>query len=227
MAPPLSLFIHGNEPVLADLIGELTAASASMRQTPVLQVCETATAADIALVSAASEKDINDARMLAGKWREAAPGQVRLLLLSAGLPDQDDDALDGLFSGIFKKPVRLAVLLDHAVNAHRLARLKTPRQLNAAVALNPFTRAIEDKEKGISEILSAREAAFLLAVLDAGATGLSRAAAITDVWGYHRDVDSHAVETALYRLRQKLQPFFDGAEMLTSVDGVYRWKGTP
>ncbi len=222
-APPLSLFIHGHEPVLADLIGELTAA----RQTLALQLCETATAADIILVCATSEKDMGDTFQLAEKWRQAAPGQVRLLLLNAGMPDQDEDARDGVFSGIFKKPVRLAVLLDHAVNAHRLARLKTPRALSASVALNPFTRAIEDKEKGISETLSAREAAFLLAVLDAGATGLTRETAITDVWGYHRDVDSHAVETALYRLRQKLQPFFDGTDMLTSVDGVYRWKSTP
>jgi DNA-binding response OmpR family regulator len=111
------------------------------------------------------------------------------------------------------------------MNAWRVRQMKTARPLSASVQFNPFTRTLDDASRGVSQQLSAREAAFLLAILDAGSKGLTRERAITDVWGYHRDVDSHAVETAAYRLRQKLAPLFGDAEVLASAGGTYIWKG--
>jgi hypothetical protein len=122
---------------------------------------------------------------------------------------------------VFQKPLRLAALLDAAFTHAQLQRMKQPRALTADIILHPFARMIAHGEQQI--ILTEKEAQFLLALLNAGAGGMSHAAAMTDIWRYHPDVDSHAADTTLYRLRQKLDALPELVGALHNEGGVYMW----
>jgi DNA-binding response OmpR family regulator len=147
--------------------------------------------------------------------------KTQLLILGDGMEEPEEEAGELGFAGIFRKPFRLAALLDAGFTHLRMAALKSPRKLSASVVFNPFTRTLEDKEKEIAETLTPKEADLLLALMEAGAAGLSREAALTRIWGYHREVDSHAVETALWRLRRKLESLFGDGKVLESREGAY------
>lgn len=125
---------------------------------------------------------------------------------------------------VFTKPVRLPALLDAAISGAKLRRRKQPRALAATHIFQPFARSVEETETGRSVTLTEKEASFLCAVLDAGQKGLSRKDAMTELWGYHPDVDSHAVDTTLYRLRQKLQELGNIDTALVNEGGIYRWR---
>ncbi|MBY0428213.1 MAG: helix-turn-helix domain-containing protein [Alphaproteobacteria bacterium] len=125
---------------------------------------------------------------------------------------------------VFEKPFRLAQLLDAALSSAKLRRKKQMRMLNASHEFHPFARKVMETTSGRAVILTDKEASLLCAILDAGAGGLQRIHAMTELWGYHPDVDSHAVDTTLYRLRQKLQELGDMDAALVNENGIYHWK---
>jgi Transcriptional regulatory protein, C terminal len=164
----------------------------------------------------------------------AQAADVWLLGAGAKPPTQDDAPLcirivdhdvvpasDGL---VFTKPIRLAQLLDVALGSAKLRRRKQPRALGAQHMFHPFARLVENTITWQQVVLTEKEAGFLCAILDAGDKGLQRKDAMTQLWGYHPDVESHAVDTALYRLRQKLQEVGDCDTALVNEGGVYFWR---
>lgn len=177
---------------------------------------------DVLVYAVASGEALHAAAAHAEKNAATHSMQVRLLVFEASLPELDDDVA-ALFHGTFKKPFRLLELLDRAATTQRLLRLKTVRDLGGGIRFDPFNQKLEDKKSGVAQALTARESMFLMAVVEAGEKGLNRVQAATDVWGFHADVDSHAVETTAYRLRQKLQSLFGDAIPLHSRDGAYVW----
>ncbi|MDX1921594.1 MAG: winged helix-turn-helix domain-containing protein [Alphaproteobacteria bacterium] len=124
---------------------------------------------------------------------------------------------------VFIKPFRLAQLLDVMLSGAKLRRRKQPRALGDAHVFHPFARLVEATASGQNVSLTEKEASFLCAVLDAGQNGLSRKDAMTELWGYHPDAESHAVDTTLYRLRQKLQELGSFDAHLVNEGGVYKW----
>ncbi|NDE90965.1 MAG: helix-turn-helix domain-containing protein [Alphaproteobacteria bacterium] len=121
------------------------------------------------------------------------------------------------------KPIKLAPLLDSAISGAQLRRLKQPRNLDEHCIFKPFARIIDNVATGRSVSLTEKEACFLCAILDTGTTGLQRKDAMTQLWGYHPDADSHAVDTTLYRLRQKLQEVGGLDPCLINDASVYKW----
>lgn len=124
---------------------------------------------------------------------------------------------------VFYKPIKLAAFLDDVLTTARLRCIKQPRLLAPGIFFNPFQREIVEPAQKRCVLLTEKEAQFLLAVLDAGRTGLSRSMAMTQIWGYHPEVDSHAVDTNLYRLRQKMLEIPVLSEALRNEGGVYKW----
>ena len=45
---------------------------------------------------------------------------------------------------------------------------------------------------------------------------------LNEVWGYNAEVDTHPVETHIYRLRQKIEPDPANARLLVTEGGGYR-----
>lgn len=210
-----SLILFGDDPVLAQVLKEYAEATRAVTLSAHAD-------ADLALFCVNSDESLETALGKARTLKHDHPAQAQLFILEKNVTEPDGDTRELGLAGIFKKPLRLAAVLDAALSAARLATLRTPRALNAAIQFNPLTRTLEDAFRARSVTLTEKEAAFLLALMEAGAAGLTRQHAREHVWGYHHAVESHAVETTVYRLRQKLLPFFDGRDVLISTDGAYK-----
>lgn len=144
---------------------------------------------------------------------------MHLLVLGDGVAEPEET--EPRLAGVFRRPVRLAALLDAGFSALRLAQLKSPRVLAKNIRFDPFTRALENEARKTSQVLTPKEADLLLALLEAGARGVAREAALTRLWGYHREANSHAVETAVWRLRRKLEAVMGEGAGLESREGIY------
>lgn len=213
MAMSFSVFILGDDAALKAVLKE--AAGASFRY----DVRDDAAKADVVIASMPRADVPLDA---VENMLRAHPSLFSVLVYPHGAAEPDDDTQKNLrVMGVFHKPLCIPSFLDALATHVRLRALKTPRFLAKDVAFNPQTRLIESGKKNVE--LSEREAGFLLAVLDAGPQGLPRAKAMTDVWRFHREAESHAVDTAAYRLRQKLQDVgLAGAFVIENA--VYYWK---
>lgn len=209
----------GHDPILRSVLEETAALTGRYS-------CVPAQDADVVL---ASVPDAGRLDAVIGDLAQSAqrnPLQVQALVLEKGMSEPDEDALAGLsLAGVFQKPLALACVLDTLATAARLHGRKAVRDLGGGFSFNPATRQIEVSEGKKTRMaeLSAREAGFLSAVLDAGGQGLARSRAMTDVWGFHQEAESHAVETAAYRLRQKLEPL-GLAQAFVIENGVYFWR---
>jgi DNA-binding response OmpR family regulator len=216
MKETIALALVGNEPALLEVLQEYVANS----EMP-LRLAGEAEEADIQLLCVDDQAALENQLKQAQGARKNPVRKTRLLILGSGVEEPEEEAGELGFAGIFRKPFRLAALLDAGFTHLRMAALKSPRKLSANVVFNPFTRTLEDKGKEITETLTPKEADLLLALMEAGDGGLSREGALTRIWGYHREVDSHAVETALWRLRRKLESLFGGDKVLESREGAY------
>lgn len=80
------------------------------------------------------------------------------------------------------------------------------RQANSA---NDMVR-LTDKERDV-----------LLALYEAGGAPVSREALLDKVWGYAESVETHTIETHIYRVRQKIEDDPNSPKLLVRVDEGY------
>ncbi len=102
------------------------------------------------------------------------------------------------------KPLRLGALLDRQ-------QTELPRYLQSIspIILGPyrFFPAENYLETGSSTIrLTEKERDILLLLLDAAPNAVDRQEMLDRVWGYASGVETHTLETHIYRLRQKIEP---------------------
>lgn len=76
---------------------------------------------------------------------------------------------------------------------------------------------LEHKDTGETVRLTDKERLLIRTLYDAPDHKESREALLDKVWGYASGTETHTLETHLYRLRQKLEPF--GAQSLIQADG--------
>lgn len=68
--------------------------------------------------------------------------------------------------------------------------------------------------------LTDKERLLLKNLYQAGPNGLAKSDLLKSVWGYAEAAETHTLETHIYRLRQKLEPF--GAnDLIKAIDGNY------
>ena len=70
--------------------------------------------------------------------------------------------------------------------------------------------------------LTDKETNILKYLYRAGGKVVSREELLTEVWGYNAGVDTHTLETHVYRLRQKIEPDPGGPKLLITEAGGYR-----
>lgn len=68
--------------------------------------------------------------------------------------------------------------------------------------------------------LTDKERMLLRFLHQAGEKGMSRQDLLKLIWGYAEDIETHTLETHIYRLRQKLEPY-QGQNLIKAVDGSY------
>ena len=131
-------------------------------------------------------------------WFRAAlhsNSRILPLLIAAGVSGQN----------VFTPPLRLGALVD------RVMRHRAPGEARiAAFALGPFlvspgAGTLTDRKSGKIVRLTEKERDILLKLHDRRGGTVDRRELLDDIWGYAEGIETHTLETHIYRLRQKLE----------------------
>ncbi len=123
------------------------------------------------------------------------------------------------------RPLRWRVL------AGRLSLLLQQQNDSGAFAVGPYSclpleRLIVTAQGDELARLTDKEVQ-LLRLLSTQAGTATRSELLEKVWGYRDDLDTHTVETHIYRLRQKIERDPATPTLLLTVDGGYRLAPAP
>lgn len=122
-------------------------------------------------------------------------------------------------------PVRCATLMA------RLGALLTPDD-DAPFAVGnvwcvPQERALQDDDGQDLARLTEKEVSLLQHLAQAGPTGISRSDLLQRVWGYNETLETHTLETHIYRLRQKVEANPEDPVVLVTLEGGYALHPVP
>lgn len=88
------------------------------------------------------------------------------------------------------------------------------------LALGPRLRGDEEKREVIELNLTDKETKLLQALSRAGEAGITREELLKNIWGMEAELDTHTLETHIYRLRKKIRDCM-GVELIKAIDGGY------
>lgn len=127
----------------------------------------------------------------------ADAGDIPAVILGAR-PDMPDDAV------VLSLPTRLADVLEALeVLATRMAGLSGPRSYRDWT-LDP-ARLVVRQGDARTIVLTDTEARLLACLFDAQGSEVRREELLQRVWGYRPGLDTHTLETHIYRLRKKIE----------------------
>jgi DNA-binding response OmpR family regulator len=163
-----------------------------------------------------------DGRQVCRSLRDAGvSAPIIMLTASTG----ESDTIAGLDSGAndyVTKPFRLGVLL-----ARLRAQFRQHEASEDAVFrigpynFQPGAKLLLESASKRKIRLTEKEAAILRFLYRAG-NPVSRETLLGEVWGYNAGVNTHTLETHIYRLRQKMERDPANAEILVTTPGGYR-----
>ena len=121
------------------------------------------------------------------------------------------------------KPFRLGAIIDEIeALARKTAHISALAHINVGTySLDPTQNMLYASEATQSDIkLTDKEKEILLILSRAPGRTLERESLLREVWGYGENIETHTLETHIYRLRQKIE--IDPAApkiLLTSENG--------
>ena len=68
----------------------------------------------------------------------------------------------------------------------------------------PFQKTIENKRTNMKEHLTEKESNLLRLIYQNKNSQISKKEILTNIWGINKNIETHTLETHLYRLKQKL-----------------------
>ena len=163
-----------------------------------------------------------DGRDFCARLRRQGHRQPVIMLTGA---DGEQDVIRGLESGAsdyIAKPVQPAVIV-----ARLRAQLRAyDHSEDAVFEIGPFkfrpsVRLLEDPRRNRKIRLTDKEASILRFLYRAGPKGVSRKVLLNEVWGYSQLVQTHTLETHVYRLRQKIEADPAEPKLLRMQPGGY------
>jgi len=119
------------------------------------------------------------------------------------------------------RPVRLGTLLAR-LDAHAADLEGADRYLLGIYEFSPADRALRHRDDGGTIRLTELERKLLSSLAEAGGAVIEREQLLARVWGYSADVDTHTVETHVWRLRQKIETDDPATHVLVTEPGGYR-----
>ena len=170
-----------------------------------------------------------DGRDLCAGLRRRGFGMPILMLTGS---DGEADVVRGLEAGAddyVAKPVRSGELL-----ARLRAQLRSFATSEAAtLAVGPYlfrpgTKQLHEPMQNRRIHLTEKEAGLLKALYRAGGEPVPHPVLLREVWGYSAAVNSHTVETHIYRLRRKIERGSSKAgRLIVTVGNAYRLDAEP
>lgn len=142
---------------------------------------------------------------------------IRILLLDDDEVEQTQDAL------CFNKPVRVGALLD---TIGRFLRQRCDQSHLQTVSfsgwvLDTIYNTLQRKE-GESVRLTEKEKDILILLFEHTGQSVSRDMLLQNVWAYAEGVETHTLETHIYRLRQKIEQDPATPDILLTTETGYR-----
>jgi DNA-binding response OmpR family regulator len=147
-----------------------------------------------------------------------------IIMLTAAASEKDTIAgLDAGANDYIAKPFRLGELLARL----RVQLRQHEASEDAEFAIGPYVfqpahKLLFDQAAKKKIRLTEKEAAILRYLYRAGGKPVSREQLLGEVWGYNAGVNTHTLETHIYRLRQKMEKDPATATMLLTAAGGYR-----
>jgi hypothetical protein len=134
-----------------------------------------------------------------------------------------DIAKENIFDYKFRSPLRIGHLMDRLSS---LLQGKSSGQVRRVLDIKGWEiifpeNMLKAKDGGREAELTDREGQILRALYLAAGEGIARQDLLDDVWRYHQDVETHTLETHIYRLRQKLEKDPSAPEILVTSDAGY------
>ncbi len=118
-----------------------------------------------------------------------------------------------------RHPLRLGNLLADIARALGDSALYTAPFMVGGFLFDPSLRSLAREGREI--ILTERESKLLLHLARLGAAGARREELLRDVWAYQDGVDTHTIETHIYRLRQKIEENAENPSLLCTTPVGY------
>ncbi len=128
------------------------------------------------------------------------------------------------FLNVFSAPVRFGVLVE-AISGY--LRQRKQRELLQPISfvgflLTPRINELKKEQGGLSVKLTEKEQDILLYLHSCEGRAVSRQNLLDHVWGYAEGVETHTLETHIYRLRQKIEEDPASPKILvTDNEGYY------
>lgn len=156
---------------------------------------------------------------------EAALASIAANIVAEHQPDQSmlkmtiyNDQNEELSAKSYNAPFRLGRLLNDAEMVVSSARA-APRLSLGAYVLDVAHNMLELGEASIR--LTDRESDILVYLYNHAPRVVERQELLQNIWQYAEGVETHTLETHIYRLRQKIATH-DGAELLMTDDNGYK-----
>ncbi len=89
----------------------------------------------------------------------------------------------------------------------------------------PLERVLLSAEGDEHTKLTDKEVHLLRMLAESGSAGMQRDELLERVWGYREGLDTHTLETHIYRLRQKIEADPAAPTLLLTIDGGYSLAG--
>jgi len=104
---------------------------------------------------------------------------------------------------VFVQPLRLGLLLDRIVR-HGAVRHGSGFSLGSYL-VSPDTGTLTEEKSGKVVTLTEKERHILLKLYERRGKTVDRRELLDDIWGYAEGIETHTLETHIYRLRQKIE----------------------
>ena len=106
---------------------------------------------------------------------------------------------------LLKKPFKLITLLNHLDNIKAKDHLDNSKKyLMNHIIFSPSKKIISNLETGNTEHLTEKENNLLIYFFNKKNIKILKKELLTNIWGVSEDINTHTLETHIYRLKQKL-----------------------
>lgn len=150
--------------------------------------------------------------------------KIPVIMLTAN--DSDSDTILGLDAGAndyVTKPFKFGILLARVraqLRQHAISE-------DASFAIGPYQfkpgeKSLVNRQTNDLIRLTEKETAILKYLKRSDGSPVSRDILLDEVWGYNAGVNTHTLETHIYRLRQKIEPNPSAATIVITESSGYR-----